>query len=90
VYAARAQTENNDIFPAAVHVGPTPTFAGNSFTVEAHLIHFSGNLYHQALRLEFLHRLRDIRPFRDSLELTSQLKLDVQKVQKLTNNNGTK
>lgn len=76
VYATRAIVPTGN-WPAAVNIGPNPTFADQALKVEAHLIGFSGSLYGQPLELEFLSRLRSIRPF-DSVEsLKNQLNHDV-------------
>lgn len=76
VYAARAFVEQTP-WPAAVNVGPSPTFGQNVLRVEAHLIGFSGTLYGQPLEVEFLDRLRDVRTFGSVEELVAQLRLDV-------------
>jgi len=76
VYAARARSGKLDL-PAAVNVGPNPTFGEDAFKVEAHLIGFAGNLYGSPLTLDFLARLRDIRPFGSVDELKRQLAVDV-------------
>lgn len=76
VYACRALLGDASR-PAAVNIGPNPTFGENALKVEAHLIGFTGSLYGQPLEVEFLDRLRDVRPF-DSLEqLKAQLARDV-------------
>lgn len=76
VYAARAITPG-DNWPAAVNIGPNPTFGENALKVEAHLIGFAGSLYGQPLELEFLSRLRNIRPFESVEALKAQLGHDV-------------
>jgi riboflavin kinase / FMN adenylyltransferase len=76
VYATSAFTPAGN-WPAAVSIGPNPTFGEHVLKVEAHLIGFTGSLYGQPLELEFLSRLRGIRPF-DSVEsLKAQLTADV-------------
>jgi riboflavin kinase/FMN adenylyltransferase len=45
--------------------------------VEAHLLAFDGSLYGSVLELDFLARLRDIRPFGSVEELKMQLARDV-------------
>jgi riboflavin kinase/FMN adenylyltransferase len=76
VYAARAISTSGQ-WPAAINIGPNPTFGEQTLKVEAHLIDFDGSLYGQPLELEFLGRLRSIRPF-DSVEaLKNQLNHDI-------------
>ncbi|MGL4553395.1 MAG: riboflavin biosynthesis protein RibF [Gemmataceae bacterium] len=72
VYAARALGR-----PAAVNVGPNPTFGGHVPKIEAHLIGFDGDLYGRPLTLEFVSRLRDTRRFGSVEELRAQLARDV-------------
>ena len=64
-------------WPAAVNIGPNPTFGEQAVKVEAHLIGFSGFLYGQPLELAFLARLRDIQPFPSIDALKAQLVADV-------------
>jgi riboflavin kinase/FMN adenylyltransferase len=76
VYAARAHLGESS-WPAAVNVGPNPTFGENGRKVEAHLISFNGNLYDKPLALDFVRRLRDTRPFASVAQLVEQLRQDV-------------
>jgi riboflavin kinase/FMN adenylyltransferase len=78
VYAARAAAADGGTWPAAVNVGPNPTFAEDGRKIEAHLIGFNGDLYGQPLALDFLRRLRDTRPFSGPAELVEQLRRDVE------------
>ena len=57
--------------PAAINVGPNPTFGEHSLKVEVHLLDFHGSLYGTAVEVDFLARLRDIRPFGSLDELTT-------------------
>jgi riboflavin kinase/FMN adenylyltransferase len=77
VYAARAR-HADATWPAAVNVGPNPTFGENARKVEVHLIGFQGDLYGRSLAVDFVSRLRDTRPFASAAELVEQLKRDVQ------------
>jgi riboflavin kinase/FMN adenylyltransferase len=76
VYAGRAFL-GDARWPAAINLGPSPTFGEQTVKVEAHLIGFTGSLYGRPLEVDFLERLRDIRPFASLDELTSQLHRDV-------------
>lgn len=77
VYAGAAFTQNAR-WPAAINVGSNPTFGEHALKVEVHLIGFSEPLYGQPLEVDFLSRLRDVRPFSGIDELKSQLKQDVE------------
>jgi riboflavin kinase/FMN adenylyltransferase len=77
VYAGAA-TVQNERWPAAINVGSNPTFGEQALKVEVHLIGFSQSLYGQPLEVDFLSRLRDVRPFSGVKELQDQLKRDVE------------
>jgi riboflavin kinase/FMN adenylyltransferase len=51
--------------------------------VEAHLIGQHEPLYGQPLEVDFLARLRDIRPFDSPQALVEQLKLDVEETKRI-------
>ncbi|HEY2412535.1 MAG TPA: bifunctional riboflavin kinase/FAD synthetase [Pirellulaceae bacterium] len=76
VYAARAFSAAGQ-WPAAINIGPNPTFGEQALKIEAHLIGFDGSLYGQPLELEFLSRLRSIRPFESIEALKNQLHHDI-------------
>jgi riboflavin kinase/FMN adenylyltransferase len=69
--------------PAAVNIGPNPTFGEQALKIEAHLIDFHGNLYGSLLELDFLARLRDVRPFASLDELKAQLTADVARTKEI-------
>jgi riboflavin kinase/FMN adenylyltransferase len=76
VYAARAILDGK-IWPAAMNVGPNPTFGEQATKMEAHLCDFSGDLYGQVIEVEMLDRLRGIQTFASVAELKDQLRRDV-------------
>jgi riboflavin kinase / FMN adenylyltransferase len=76
VYAGRAILPDRT-WPAAIHLGPNPTFGEQGVKVEVHLVGFAGSLYGQPMEVDFLARLRDIRRFVSVEELKSQLHLDI-------------
>ena len=77
VYAGRALVDGRAA-PAAVHLGPNPTFGDKGHKVEVHLIDRKETLYGLPLEVEFLRRLRDVQTFESEADLTAQLKSDVQ------------
>ena len=85
VYAGMAQT-GQARHPAAVNIGPNPTFGEEKSKVEVHLIGFEGNLYGQPLELDFFSRLRDIQPFDSVSALQEQLQQDVEQAQSIVEN----
>jgi riboflavin kinase/FMN adenylyltransferase len=66
------------MWPGAANVGPNPTFGEDARKVEVHLIDFAGDVYGQAMSVEFVAKLRDTRPFAGAAELVEQLKKDVE------------
>ncbi len=70
-------------WPAAIHIGPNPTFGEPQAKVEVHLIGFEGQLYGHALEVDFLARLRDIQTFPSPEALQAQLAEDVAQVRQL-------
>lgn len=91
VYAAIAEIERSERsdgetvargrYPAAVNVGPQPTFDQQQRRVEAHLIGFTGDLRGARLALEFMDRLRDQKRFDSPAALAEQIRADVAAVQ---------
>ncbi|MFN5299770.1 MAG: bifunctional riboflavin kinase/FAD synthetase [Planctomycetaceae bacterium] len=76
VYAGRARTTAG-AYPAAINLGPNPTFGEATRKFEAHLLDFQGDLYDQPVTIEFLTRLRATRPFAGKDELIAQLQQDI-------------
>ena len=77
VYAGTAWLQGS-MWPAAIHIGPNPTFDEAARKVEVHLIGFDQTIYGQPLEVEFLARLRGTQRF-DSVEaLKQQLRHDIQ------------
>ena len=62
VYAAYGWVDGRRL-PGLLHLGPRPTFEGFAPTIELWLMDFSGDLYGRRLRVEFVEKIRDIRPF---------------------------
>lgn len=70
-------------YPAAIHIGGNPTFQHDETKVEVHLIGFSGDIYGQALQVQFLDQLRGTQTFTDADALKTQLLIDVESAKKL-------
>lgn len=75
VYALRASVDGTT-YAAMANLGAQPTFCQQHKELEVNLIGFDGDLYGRQLRVEFLGRIRDIRPFASPDELASQLRRD--------------
>ncbi|MEN6406660.1 MAG: bifunctional riboflavin kinase/FAD synthetase [Thermoguttaceae bacterium] len=76
IYAARAMVEQV-WHPAAVNLGPNPTFDEGQRKVEAYLLGFQEMIYDQPIEVDFLARLREIRRFRSVDALLDQMARDV-------------
>lgn len=79
VYACYA-----DGTPAAVNVGVRPTFnSDRGLLVEAFLLDFEGDLYGEALTIEFVERLRAEERFESIEHLVAQMQKDVERTREL-------
>jgi riboflavin kinase/FMN adenylyltransferase len=76
VYAVRVEHDGKT-WAGASNIGPNPTFGENARKIETHLIGFAGDLYGKALRIDFLSKLRDPRPFASVDELKRQIRIDI-------------
>jgi riboflavin kinase / FMN adenylyltransferase len=63
--------------PAAVSLGPNPTFGDGGLKVEAYVIGFQGDIYGEPIEVDFLARLRDIKRFESVDALLVQMARDV-------------
>jgi riboflavin kinase/FMN adenylyltransferase len=75
IYAVRAALRTFQ-GPGLLHLGPRPTFRGSPPSIELHLLDFEGDVYGDSVRVEFLTRLRGVRPFASAGELVEQMKWD--------------
>ena len=82
VYAVRVQVGDAS-WPGAANIGPNPTFGETARKIEVHLIGFAGDLYGRELAVDFVERLRDVRPFGSAAELVAQLRADVERARQL-------
>lgn len=65
---------------SVTNIGVRPTFGGESEpSVETYVLDFDSDLYGTALRVRFLHRIRDERKFNGIDELTAQIACDVRR-----------
>jgi len=77
VYAGRGWWSSQS-WPAAINIGPNPTFGEESLKLEAHLIGAAQDFTGQWLDVDFLSRLRDIQRFPNVEALTKQLRVDIE------------
>jgi riboflavin kinase/FMN adenylyltransferase len=84
VYACRVQLADGTLVAAATNVGVRPQFVtGRGELIEAFLIDWSGDLYGEKIRIEFLRRLRGERRFDSVDALVEQMGRDVDEARSL-------
>lgn len=91
VYAGRAirldewgrTMPDNPLGIAAVSVGTNPTFEVRQRRVEAYVLDFDGDLYGDAVGIEFVDRLRGMEKFDNVEALVRQMRADVEQTRKL-------
>jgi riboflavin kinase/FMN adenylyltransferase len=77
IYAVWARI-GEDRVAAAASLGVRPTFGGGERRLEAFLLDWSGDLYGDRVRIEFIKRLRDELRFASAGELSAQIAKDVE------------
>lgn len=81
VYAVRVRllsAEPRNWRGGAANIGVKPTFGGTELTIEVHLFDWSGDLYGEPLRVQFLEKLRPEQRFRSVAELAGQIHRDIE------------
>jgi len=68
---------------AAISVGTNPTFEVRQRRVEAYILDYDGDLYGDAIGVEFLARLRGMEKFDDVADLVAQMRTDVADTRRL-------
>jgi len=76
IYAVRVR-RGADTFGGAANIGTCPTFENGEFSLEVHLLDFSGDLYDENLGVEFVARLREERRFPSIEALAAQIHADI-------------
>jgi riboflavin kinase/FMN adenylyltransferase len=77
IYAGRVPVDGTD-WPAAISIGPNPTFGDGRLKIEVYLIGFDGDLYDRTLEVDFLSRLRGVIRFDRVESLLAQMERDVE------------
>jgi riboflavin kinase/FMN adenylyltransferase len=82
VYLVRVLV-NNRWWAGVLNIGTKPTFHDTTCrTLEAHLLHFKGDLYGQVVRVELLDYLREEKKFFSVDELIAQIGADVREAER--------
>ena len=74
---------NGKTYNGLTNIGFNPTFGNNLFSVETHILDFSGDLVGKTIRVNFLERLRDEKTFNSFEELSEQIKKDARQAREL-------
>ncbi len=82
VYAVRVVVGDQS-FNGVTNIGYNPTFGKGPFSVETHILDFKGDLLDRSIRVKFVKRLRDERPFGSIKDLSDQIGRDVLSARKL-------
>ncbi|HWN68038.1 MAG TPA: bifunctional riboflavin kinase/FAD synthetase, partial [Haliangium sp.] len=88
VYAVRVQlldrAEPAEPLPAVANLGTNPTFVDRTeLSLEVHLLDFTGDLYDQRLRVQFVERLRGEQRFPGIEALLSQIRADIARAREI-------
>ncbi len=68
---------NNKKFKGITNLGFRPTFQGENYSFETHIIDFKGHLYDTQLKIEFVNYIREERKFNNRDELAEQINSDI-------------
>jgi len=82
VYAVTVE-HGERLLPGVANIGYSPTFEDHLFTVEVHLLDFTGNLYGEAIRVNFIRRIREEIKFAGIAELATQIAKDIVKARRI-------
>lgn len=65
------------------NIGYSPTFDDHIFTVEVHILDFSGDIYGETIKVNMIQKLRDEKKFSGIEELSHQIETDIENARKL-------
>jgi len=87
IYAVRASLRD-EICNGLLHLGPRPTFAGSPPSIELYLLDFDRDIYGERVQVDFLERLRGVKPFASAAELVEQMRRDEQRAREFFRERG--
>jgi riboflavin kinase / FMN adenylyltransferase len=76
VYAVTVECRDT-VYQGVANIGFSPTFDDHIFTVEVHILDYSGNLYEEKIRVNFIKRIREEEKFSNLSELSRQIEQDI-------------
>jgi len=77
VYAVIVEYEHT-LYDAVANIGYCPTFDDNQYTIEVHILDFSKDIYGEAIKVNFIKRLRGEMKFKTPQDLMNQIQTDIQ------------
>lgn len=81
VYATRVLIDQKSYF-SVTNVGAKPTVNDEKPSIEAYIFDFDGEIYGDKIQIEFCKRLRDIKKFENTAQLSGQIEMDKQTTKK--------
>lgn len=82
VYAVRVRMDDQTYY-GLTNIGYNPTFGEGPFSVETHILDFSGDLLGKTIRVDFIERLRDEKTFETPDHLAGQIRKDIIRAREL-------
>src|SRR5436309_10086696 len=84
VYITTSRFESfNRSFESVTNIGVRPTLHENyAITIESHILDFDSNVYDETVRLYFHELIRREKQFRSALELTEQIRRDIERTRR--------
>jgi riboflavin kinase/FMN adenylyltransferase len=82
IYAVTVE-QGGQTYPGVANIGYSPTFDDQVFTVEVHILDFNRSIYDEAIRVNFVQRLRDEIKFKDIQSLADQIRKDIEKARRI-------
>jgi riboflavin kinase/FMN adenylyltransferase len=80
VYACRGVL-GSESYRALSSIGSRPTFESKDRAVEVYALGFEGTIYGEEVSIEFLERIRDVRPFDSPEALKKRIEMDLEEAQ---------
>ena len=85
VYAVTVECQSKQ-YKGVANIGYSPTFDDHIFTVEVHILDFDDDIYGEAIRVNFIKRLRAEKKFSGIDELSEQINKDVSHAREILEN----
>ena len=82
VYAVTCALDGN-LLSGIANMGTRPTVGGTKPVLEVHIFDFNENIYGKRIEVEFKHKIRDEKKFKDLNLLKSQIQKDISAAKEL-------